>query len=73
MAGKEVSLAREFCWQKSWEVDFSKIKVLDYSALFIFGRDKTKVFNVLVHVFPLTVESDVIKLKKNFEGRISYY
>ena len=43
------------------------------SLLNIFGRDKDQLFNVLVHVFPVSPETDLVKLKKNFSGRINYY
>ena len=43
------------------------------SLLNIFGRDKDQVFDVLVCVFPLPPKTDLLKLKKNFSGRINYY
>ena len=42
------------------------------SLLTVFGRNKDQVFEVLVHVFPLPPRL-VIKLKKNFAGRITSY
>ena len=42
------------------------------SLLNVFGRDKDQVFDVLVHVFPVP-PCLVIKLKKNFVGRITSY
>ena len=41
------------------------------SLVNVFGRDKDQVFDVLIHVFPLPPRL-VIKLKKNFVGRITY-
>ena len=41
------------------------------SLVNVFGRDKDQVFDVLVHVFPVPPRL-VIKLKKNFVGRITY-
>ena len=63
---------------------FSKIKVLENSALLtnmalecllnIFRRDKDQVFDdVLILVFPLPPEIDLVKFKKYFVGRITYY
>ena len=61
MAGKKFDFVEKFCWEEGWEVDFSKIKVLESSSLFtnmalesllnIFGRDKDQLFDVLVCVF----------------------
>ena len=83
MAGKKFDFVGEFGWKEGWEVDFSKIKVLENSASFtnmvlesllnIFGRDKDQVFDVLVRAFPLPPETDLVKLKKTFSGRINYY
>ena len=83
MAGKKFDFVGKFGWVEGWEVDFSKIKDLENSALFtkmalesllnIFGRDKDQVFDVLVCAFPLPPETDLVKLKKNFSGRINYY
>ena len=41
------------------------------SLVNVFGRDKDQVFDVLIHVFPLP-PCLLIKLKKNFVGRITY-
>ena len=83
MAGKKFDFVGKFGWVEGWEVDFSKIKDLENSALFtkmalesllnIFGRDKDQVFDVLVCAFPLPPEIDLVKLKKNFSRRINYY
>ena len=83
MAGKKFDFVGEFGWKEGWEVDFSKIKVLENSASFtnmvlesllnIFGRDKDQVFDVLVRAFPLPPETDLVKLKKTFSGRINNY
>ena len=83
MAGKKFDFVGKFGWEEGWEVDFSKIEALENSALFtnmalesllnIFGRDKDQVFDVLVCVFPLPPETDLVKLKKNFSGRINNY
>ena len=35
--------------------------------------DKDQLFDVLVRVFPVSPETDLVKLKKNFSGRINYY
>ena len=43
------------------------------SLLSIFGRDKDLIFDVLVCVFSPPHETDLVKLKKNFSGRINYY
>ena len=43
------------------------------SLLNIFGGDKDQLFDVLVRVFPVSPETDLVKLKKNFSGRINYY
>ena len=61
MAGKKFDFVKKICWEEGWEVDFSKIKVLENSSLFInmalesllniFGRDKDQLFDVLVFVF----------------------
>ena len=61
MAGKKFDFVKKICWEEGWEVDFSKIKVLENSSLFInmalesllniFGRDKDQLFDVLVCVF----------------------
>ena len=42
------------------------------SLINVSGRDKDQVFDVLVHVFPVPPRL-VIKLKKNFVGRITSY
>ena len=34
MAGKKFDFVRKFGWEEGWELDFSKIKVLETSALF---------------------------------------
>ena len=83
MAGKKFDFVGKFGWEEGWELDFSKIKVLETSALFtnmalesllnIFGGDKDQLFDVLVRVFPVSPETDLVKLKKNFLGRINYY
>ena len=43
------------------------------SLLINFGRDEDQLFDVLVRVFPVSPETDLVKLKKNFSGRINYY
>ena len=78
MAGKKFDFATKFVW----EVDFLGGWVLENSALFtnmaleslinVFGRDKDQVFDVLVYVFRVPPRL-VIKLKKNFVGRITSY
>ena len=83
MAGKEFDFVGKFGWEEGWEIDFSKIKVLETSALFInmvlesllniFGGGKDQLFDVLVRVFPVSPETDLVKLKKNFLGTINYY
>ena len=83
MAGKEFDFVGKFGWEEGWELDFSKIKVLETSALFInmvlesllniFWGGKDQLFDVLVCVFPVSPETDLVKLKKNFLGRINYY
>ena len=72
MAGKKFDFVGEFGWKEGWEVDFSKIKVLENSALFtnmalesllnIFRRDKDQVFNVLFRAFPLPAETFRVEL-----------
>ena len=76
MAGKEFDFVGKFGWEEVWELDFSKIKVLETSALFInmvlesllniFGGGKDQLFDVLVRVFPVSPETDLVKLKKTF-------
>ena len=72
MARKKFNFVRKFGWEEGWEAYFSKIKVLENSALFtnmglesllnIFGRDKDQVLDVLVRAFPLPPETDLVKL-----------
>ena len=84
MAGKKLDFVGKFGWEGGCEVDFSKIKVkVENPALFtnmalesllnIFGRDKDQLFDVLVCISPVSSEIDLVKLKKNFSGRINYY
>ena len=76
MIGKKFDFVRKFGWEEGWEVDISKIKVLENSALFtnmsllnIFGRDKDQLY-ILVRFIPLP--PDLVKLKL-CAGRIRYY
>ena len=57
---------------KFWKIHLSLPKWL-WSLLINFGRDKDQLFDVLVRVFPVSPETDLVKLKKNFSGRINYY
>ena len=80
MAGKKYDFVGKFGWEEGWEVDISKIKVLENSALFtnmalqsllnIFGRDKDQLYDILVRFIPLP--PDLVKLKL-CAGRIRYY
>ena len=78
MAGKKFDFATKFVW----EVDILGGCVSENSALVtnmaleslvnVFKSDKDQVFDVLVHVFPVPPRL-VIKLEKNFVGRITSY
>ena len=61
-----------FAKLKFWKIHLSLPKWL-WSLLINFGRDKDQLFDVLVRVFPVSPETDLVKLKKNFSGRINYY
>ena len=43
------------------------------SLINIFGRDEYQLFDVSVCVLPLSPETDMVKFKKRFVSRISYY
>ena len=81
IAATEFVLLQSLVETKAGSLTFSKTKVLENSALFtnmaskslvnIFGRDKDKLFNVLVRAFPLPLVSDLVE-EKLWEW-ISYY
>ena len=81
IAATQFVLLQSLVETKAGSLTFSKTKVLENSALFtnmaskslvnIFGRDKDKLFNVLVRAFPLPLVSDLVE-EKLWEW-ISYY
>ena len=76
MAGKNFDFQGKFGWEKGWESDFSKIRILENPDLFtnlaldnliqIFGEDKWKTFEAVRFMVPAIPENDLKRIRKCF-------
>ena len=76
MAGKNFNFQGKFGWEKGWESDFSKIRILENPDLFtnlaldnliqIFGEDKQKTFEAVRFMVPTIPENDLKRIRKCF-------
>ena len=83
MAGKNFDFPGKFGWEKGWESNFSKIRILENADLFtnlaldnlvqIFGEDKRKTFEAVRFMVPAIPENDLNRIRKCFFSRIDTF